>query len=275
MSADDSPVGRDEPEELQFDRVETTTPRSDAGASPEVTCAVCGKSVGAEYYHANGKPICDSCRQVVTSAAETPRSIGLLVVAGLFGLGAAIAGAAIYYAVIAIANLEIGIVAILIGYMVGWAVRKGAGGRGGRRFQVLAVVLTYWAVGLAYTPLAFKEITKDKKDAKSALTSDSASSSAPTIGERLGDSGQAVSPVDSVVSSASKSDDVSGREAAVALGGLFVLIFALPLLSVFGSLPLGLISALIIFIGMRQAWTMTAKPALVISGPYKVGAGPA
>jgi hypothetical protein len=81
--------------------------------------------------------------------------------------------------------------------------------------------------------------------------------------------------VDSVVSSASKSDDVSGREAAVALGGLFVLIFALPLLSVFGSLPLGVISALIIFIGMRQAWTMTAKPQLALSGPYRVGAGSA
>ena len=40
----------------------------------------------------------------------------------------------------------------------GLRVRKGAGGRGGRRFQILAVVLTYWAVGLAYTPLAFKGI---------------------------------------------------------------------------------------------------------------------
>src|SRR6185436_196727 len=83
MSADDSPLGRDEPQDLQFDRVETTTPRASGSASPEVTCAVCGKSVGAEYYHANGKPICDSCRQRVTSAAETPRSVGPLVVAGL------------------------------------------------------------------------------------------------------------------------------------------------------------------------------------------------
>ena len=40
--------------------------------------------------------------------------------------------------------------------MVGWAIRKGTAGRGGRRFQILAAVLTYWAVGLAYTPLAFK-----------------------------------------------------------------------------------------------------------------------
>jgi hypothetical protein len=218
MSADDSRVRGDEPQDLQFDRVETTSPAETTGA-PAVRCAVCGRSVDREYYNANGKVICDSCRQVVTAAAAMPRSIGTLVVAGVFGLGAAIAGAALYYAVITITHLEIGIVAILIGYMVGWAVRKGARGAGGRRFQILAVVLTYWAVGLAYTPLAFQEMPK--------------------------------------------------------YGGLFLFSFALPVLSVFGSMPMGLISALIIFIGLRQAWRMTSRPELVISGPYKVGTGPA
>jgi len=218
MSADNPQVGGDEPQDLQFDRVETTS-LADTTASPAVTCAVCGKSVDREYYHANDKAICDSCRQVVTAAAATPRSIGRFVAAGIFGLGAAIAGAAIYYGVIAIAKLEIGIVAILIGYMVGWAVRKGAGGGGGRRFQILAVVLTYWAVGLAYAPLAFQEMPN--------------------------------------------------------YGGLLLFSFALPVLSVFGSMPMGLISALIIFIGLSQAWRMTGRPELVISGPYKVGTGPA
>src|SRR5207237_4415003 len=86
--------------------------------------------------------------------AETPGVITPLLVASLFGLGAGIVGAAIYYAVIALANLEIGIVAILIGYMVGYAVRRGAGGRGGRRFQALAVALTYLSIAFAYAPAA-------------------------------------------------------------------------------------------------------------------------
>jgi len=60
--------------------------------------------------------------------ATSGKGAGKLIRAGVFGLGAAIAGAAIYYAVMAIADLEIGIVAILIGYMVGYAVRKGAAG---------------------------------------------------------------------------------------------------------------------------------------------------
>ena len=85
--------------------------------------------------------------------------MGPFAKATIFGLVAAILGAALYYAVIAITNFEIGIVAIAIGYMVGFAVRKGAGG-GGRRFQVIAVLLTYWAVGLAYMPLVLRDASR-------------------------------------------------------------------------------------------------------------------
>jgi hypothetical protein len=52
----------------------------------------------------------------------------------------------------------------------------------------------------------------------------------------------------------------------------FVLV--LPVLVVVGSFPTGLISAFIIFIGMRQAWRMTGAPSLEILGPYRVGAPP-
>ena len=256
MSPDDAPDSRNEPEDLQFDRVETTDPSGDPAALPTVTCAVCGRSVGASYYTANDKPICASCRDVVTSTAATPRSPGALLLAGLFGLGAAVAGAAIYYAVIAIANLEIGIVAILIGYMVGWAVRKGAGGRGGRRFQILAVVLTYWAVGLAYAPLAFKGVAGETRPSAETVVGDSIVQTGPV---QTGPVGR----------------NVSGADVVKMVGPLLLLVFALPVVAIFRSLPFGLISALIIFIGMRQAWQLTAAPGLAISGPYNVGTGPA
>lgn len=265
MSSDDVKTGRDE---LQFDRVETSGEQpGERTAGPDVTCVVCGKSVGSEYYHINDKPVCESCRQTVLAAAVTPRTAGPLVRAGLFGLAAAIAGAAIYYAVIAITNFEIGLVAILIGYMVGYMVRKGAAGRGGRRFQILAVVLTYWAVGLAYTPLAFKGMTEGKRaaaDSTSVTSADSVtpSASAPTIDSAT------------VATAVGETDDVSGTSALKAIGALVVLVFALPVMSILGSLPGGLLSALIIFIGLRQAWTMTGSHVLDVSGPYKVGGGP-
>ena len=53
---------------------------------------------------------------------------------------------------------------------------------------------------------------------------------------------------------------------------LSAFIAALPVLFVLGSFPFGLISGFIIFIGMRQAWRMTAAAKLDILGPYRVGA---
>ena len=169
----------------------------------------------------------------------------MLARACLFGFGAAIVGAVLYYAVIAITNFQIGLVAIAIGYIVGYAVHRGAGGRGGRRFQVLALVLTYWAVGLAYTPLAFQEMSQETQEASPAA--------------------EAAAPV-----SEDASDATSDSSFAFAMLMLLAFTVALPVLSVVGSLPSGLISAAIIAFGMHQAWRMTAAPNVEITGPYRI-----
>jgi hypothetical protein len=146
--------------------------------------------------------------------------------------------------------------------MVGYMVRKGAGGRGGRRFQVLAVVLTYWAVGLAYTPLAFKGGSDDDK--ATAASDSTASGSAASTPAALDTS--------NAVSGELRDEGSGGGSALKAFGMLAALVFALPVMYVAQSMPGGILSALIILIGLRQAWSMTASPKLEISGPYKVGA---
>jgi hypothetical protein len=244
------------PPPLQFDtavpQVTLGTVMTTAGG---VTCAMCRSAVSTEYFDVNGQSVCASCRAKLAAMADTPRSWGAFVKAGLFGLGAAIAGAILYYAVIAITNFEIGIVAIAIGYMVGWTIRKGTGGRGGRRFQVLALVLTYWAVGLAYTPLTFQQIA-EQDNAQAATTTTEASPSATT--------------------SPGETDDANNRPVSIplALGILFGFSLVLPVLAVVTSLPGGLISGAIIAFGMQQAWKMTGAPQLQISGPYQIAAAP-
>jgi hypothetical protein len=112
MSDHETPVGS---EELQFDRVITESTSSALPSKLAVTCGGCQTSIETEYYDVNGSIFCSRCRTAVESAGETPRGIVPLITAGAFGLGAGVIGAVIYYAVIAIAHLEIGIVAILIG----------------------------------------------------------------------------------------------------------------------------------------------------------------
>ena len=172
--------------------------------------------------------------------------MGPFVKATIFGLVAAILGAALYYAVIAITNFEIGLVAIAIGYMVGFAVRKGAGG-GGRRFQVIAVLLTYWAVGLAYMPLALRDASR--REQQQAEQPGAAAQTAEPSGVKEG------------------GRDVNVALAFAVFGGLSL---ALPVLAVIWSLPGGLISAAIIAFGMLQAWRMTGAPQLVMTGPYRI-----
>jgi hypothetical protein len=216
---------------------------------------MCQRAITTEYFDINGQSVCDSCRTQLAGMIETPRSWGVFAKAGLFGLAAAIAGAILYYAVIAITNFEIGIVAIAIGFMVGWAIRKGTGGRGGRRFQVMALVLTYWAVGLAYTPLTFQQMAEEaEKERTAAAATGTPAAPAPT------ESGVA--------------EDTT-LNLPLALAILFGFSLALPVLAVISSLPGGLISGAIIAFGMQQAWKMTGVPALQISGPYRIAAPPA
>jgi hypothetical protein len=234
---------------LQFDTAVPSVAPSGVITAQGVTCTVCQRAVSDEYFDVNGQSVCDGCRTQLAQLAQTPRSWGLFVKAGLFGLVAAILGAILYYAVIAITDFEIGIVAIAIGYMVGWAIRKATANRGGRRYQVLALVLTYWAVGLAYTPLTFQQLVEEDKKEQSEKATETA---APDPAE---------SP-----------DEATAINIPMVLAILVGFSVALPVLVVFGSLPGGLLSALIIGIGMRQAWQMTAVPPLQISGPYRIAA---
>jgi F0F1-type ATP synthase assembly protein I len=244
------------PPPLQFDTVVPQVTPGKLAMTAGVTCAMCQRAIATEYFDVNGQSVCASCRTQLAQMAETPRSWGVFAKAGLFGLVAAIAGAILYYAVIAITNFEIGIVAIAIGYMVGWTIRKGTAGRGGRRFQVLAVVLTYWAVGLAYTPLTFQQIAEeDKKEQAAATTTEPAAPAA---------------------TQPSETEDANATKVSIplALGILFGLSLALPVLAVVTSLPSGLISGAIIAFGMQQAWRMTGVPPLQISGPFQIAGAP-
>jgi hypothetical protein len=232
-------------------------------------------------------------------AASPVREWSLVARAGLFGLGAAIAGAIVYYGVIAITDFEIGIVAILIGYMVGWAVRRGTRGRGGRRLQLLAVALTYFSVAMAYLPLAIKGMNDDKttsgglskraadsthlaasgdttvtaaEDSTVAPNADSSAASAPDSTAVAATSADSTAPRDSVHATVGR---LGGADLAKGLGAILLLTLALPVLVVFGSMPSGILSAVIIGVGLRQAWRMTGAHEVTVHGPYKVGARPA
>ncbi len=93
----------------------------------------------AEYIDATPQPV--PSEVFVPATGAFPQAI-------LYGLGGALLGSLIY----AFVGLwiEIGFISILVGALVGQGMMKGSGGVGGRRYQISAVVLTYFAVSTAY-----------------------------------------------------------------------------------------------------------------------------
>ena len=262
------PNTRPAQEPLQFDRaVESDAPAAGAPSTPALTCSSCGQPITTSYYQLGGATLCANCKLIVERTLAEQHTRGAFLRSAILGLAAAVAGAAIYYGVIALLGLEIGIVAILIGYMVGAAVRKGARGGGGRRYQILAVALTYFSVGLAYSPLAFKGFAEGR--AKASASADSARTFvAPS--ESASESVAAVAPASRPITT----KRIGAGALLLALGATFLFIFVLPILAVMGSGASGIISVIIIGVGMRQAWRMTAGHTVVISGPYRVGGSP-
>ena len=242
---------------LQFDTATPGLPAEAGISNAGVTCVACRRTLVDEYFDVDGQSTCPSCRNDIARYAETPREWGVLARACLFGFVAAILGAIVYYAVIAITEFEIGIVAIAIGYMVGYGIRMATKGRGGRRFQIMALVLTYWAVGLAYTPLVIAGVGNQEETQQASGNA----------------TGSTIAPADAPVAPDTP-DAADAPNLPLALALLVALTFALPVMVVAGSLPSGLISGFIIAIGMHQAWRMTAAPQPQITGPYRIGADP-
>jgi len=267
---------------LQFDRAEPVDPAGPSDtATPVVRCNACSASPLGMYFDVSGETVCGSCKEQIERDGVPVRGALPTLRAVTYGFGAAILGAVIYYGVIAITDFEIGLVAILIGYMVGWAIRRGAGGRGGRRLQVAGIALTYFAVALAYTPLAMRDVEEEiTADADAvAMVEAPGAAEPPLVNDEAVTSGLLVMDSAYVVAQAGEPGAESAVDVEVesamtsprAFAIIAVFVLALPLAYVFGTMPTGLISALIIGFGMHQAWRMTGATKLVISGPLRVG----
>ena len=140
-------------DELQFQKAEFQDDRP--------RCPACKGAIDGSYYQYAGHIICVPCGERVR-ARQQQQPANAIVLRGLaFGAGAAAACSVGYAAITALSGLEIALVAILVGYLVGRAVRIGSKGLGGRRCQILAVALTYLSITGSYLILALREPGSD------------------------------------------------------------------------------------------------------------------
>jgi hypothetical protein len=251
------------------------------------TCARCGKALVGSYHMMNAEMICGGCRAHVQRMMNDGSGFGRVGRAFLFGLGAAIVGGGIWYAIQESTGWQIGLIAVLVGWMIGKAVNRGSNGKGGWKYQAMAIVLTYFAVAATYVPMALKEL---RGGAESALTEASAQAAAgtegtagdPSAGLEEAPAHQGDEPVSAAetpeAQAAAAAGDVEGDEtetppSAAAVGAITVValvafVAALPIIVAFGS-P---ISALILGFGLFEAWKQNRRTNVELSGPYSLGA---
>jgi hypothetical protein len=114
-----------------------------------INCAMCKAPVSGEFYQINGHNVCPACKQKAESQSSGSAVGSRFAIAFAAGLGAAAVGVFVWWAVRVLSGGAWGIVAVAVGWMVGYAVRWGARARGGVAYQLLAVVLTYCAIAAA------------------------------------------------------------------------------------------------------------------------------
>ena len=267
MSSDATPVSSQD--ELRFDQ-----PDASPGAT---TCARCRFAITTRYFEVNGHVVCWKCKTELARGAEGSAA-GRLARASAYGLGGAIVGAGIYYAILALTGYEIGLVAIAVGWLVGRGVQQGSGGVGGWAYQTIAVALTYLAIVSTYVPFIVKSALEPDSTMATADSGrvHSAALGRPADAERTA-SADSVTLQPAAATLGSDSPD-SARHPMTA-GRLVLGLLALILLAAAAPFLAGIenvIGLVIIGFALYQAWQMNRRAPLVINGPFAVAgsAGP-
>ncbi len=153
LSGSPTPPAPPGAEDVQFDRAEFAPAAAPAGRA----CVACKQPITGQYFEAAGKLVCANCVQRLQTA-PAGSGISRFFRAAVAGTGAATLGAAIFYVVLVITSATWGIISIVVGFLVGNAVRWGAHRRGGIGYQLLAAILTYLSIGAFYTFAAQHEL---------------------------------------------------------------------------------------------------------------------
>jgi hypothetical protein len=231
---------------LQFNRAEY------ADAPSAATCTACTRPIENRYYEVNGAVVCALCRVQLDQRSKQGSGPVRFVRAAGAGVLAGILGSLLYFIVGKSTGYEFGLIAIVVGFAVGAAVKWGCYGRGGPLYQTLAIVLTYLAIVSTYVPAVIEGLSKADTDA-------TASVSAPAEGARqaFGDQAEA---------SASPSADEPVSLGMVSLSLALVLMIACvaPFLAGLENI-MGL---LIIGFGLYEAWKINKRSVLSITGPH-------
>lgn len=233
---------------LNLDKATYTT----GGGQP---CENCSGPLGEQYWHWQTKAVCEACRGRLTDILTASQSKKAFWRAVLLGSATALGCGIVYALFVHFTGYQLALVTIGIAFLIAKVVRYSSAGVGGRKYQILAVALTYLASAMGYAPAVFSGLN-DGDDAKTAATTSGASAhrSSKPIGEGT-----------------SSDAPASGGQLVIGFALIFGFILAAPVLAATEA-PIGL---LIVAFGLWEAWKLSRGLPLSLDGPYRTAAAPA
>ena len=223
-------------------------------------CQFCQQLIAGQYYRANNAMACPACAERMRGALAVDRHAAY-VRAIAYGIGAGVVGL-IGYALISILlqGWVISYMSLAVGWIVGTAMMKGSDGVGGRRYQIAAALLTYAAVSMAAIPIWIhfagernqQRQTQQQKleDEQRQFEKESGQQSEPEPAPKV------------------QKTQVNVANVITWLGRMALVGLASPFIQLADSPGWGAMGLLILFIGMRIAWRITAGRPLQIYGPF-------
>jgi hypothetical protein len=237
-------------------------------------CAFCKTALSAGYYRVQGKLTCANCMQKIQNSIPKDSHAAFVRALICGGVGALI-GLALYAGVEIVTNFTIGYLALAVGYIVAKAMMMGSKNIGGRRYQIAAVLLTYFAISMAAVPVGISMLIKERKAEKTEQVS-SAPAKTPQTAQPSTNNAQPSEPSASGTEAATQQSEEAPAPATEPkfnlwrfLGTLLYYGLASPFLELSSSPGGGAIGLIILFVGLNIAWRMTAGTTkLQVEGPY-------
>lgn len=131
-------------------------------------CQYCRQPIRGTYYRIRSAMSCPACADKIRAAVDKNRA-GAYPFALVCGVGAAFVGMLLNAAFFISTAWIVSLPALAIGWMVGMAIKKGAGGTGGRSYQITAAILTYVAISMSSLPVGMHYAREREQAASRAL----------------------------------------------------------------------------------------------------------
>jgi len=247
------------------------TPTTRPDAAPYLWCSDCRTPMRAHYYVVNERPLCAKCRPSYARRIERTDGRGAMLRVGLQGGLVAVIGAIVLAGAIAMFSPARIFLVVPIGYLIGKQMMKALDGYSARRYQYLAVSLTYlcFLVGFAVPAALQEREARERHAANRARMQNTMATQTDALRDELGE----------LAPPAPSTADAEAAAAKLGPGpGLALVMFLL--LPFIASLQFGLAFSAVGFaaIGyaLYQAWTRTDGQGmrLELRGPFRVGQGP-